>query len=306
MSAPLPPPPGGFVTAAGVRLHYVRSGEGPALVYVHGAKGSFHDFTLSVGPRLARDHTAVAIDRPGSGYSGRPSAGANSPQAQATVLRAAAAALGLERPLLVGHSMGAAVALAWALDDPAGVAAVVTLGGHVVPLDGAGPPAWAGALMRSRTVLRAFGAFARSRAGRPFVRAGLRRVFAPGPVPEEYVRLAPPLAFSEANLLHDGEDSAATDEGLHALEAKYPSLEVPLVIVAGAQDGAVPPASSERLHRLVPGSELVLVPGCGHMPQFTAPGAVVTAVERAAALAGLGAPPAGRDDRPGRPAADQA
>jgi len=291
-------PPDTFLTAGGVRLHVVRSGEGPALVYIHGAKGSFYDFTLSVGPRLAQRYTAVAIDRPGSGYSGRPAAGDNSPQAQAVVLRAAAAVLGLERPLLVAHSMGAAVALAWALDDPAGVAAVVTLGGHAVPLDGSGMPPWAGAVMRSRTLLRALGAFARSRAGRPFVRAGLRRVFAPGPVPEEYVRLAPPLAFSKANLLHDSEDSAATDEGLHALEPLYPSFKVPLVIVAGEQDSAVPAASSERLHGLVPGSELVVVPGCGHMPQFTAPDAVVAAIDHAAELAGL---PAGAVETAAQP-----
>ena len=61
---------------------------------------------------------------------------------------------------------------------------------------------------------------------------------------------------------------------------------MPLVILVGAQDRIVPPAVSERLHALVPGSELVRVPGAGHMPQFTAPDAVVAAVDRAAELAG--------------------
>ena len=85
--------------------------------------------------RASRErYAAVAMDRPGSGFSGRPATGENSPQAQAAVLRAAAAELGLERPLLVGHSFGAAVALAWALDAPDDVAAVVTLGGYVLPL----------------------------------------------------------------------------------------------------------------------------------------------------------------------------
>ena len=61
---------------------------------------------------------------------------------------------------------------------------------------------------------------------------------------------------------------------------------MPLVILVGAQDRIVPPALSDRLHALVPGSELVRVPGAGHMPQFTAPDAVVAAVDRAAELAG--------------------
>ena len=117
------------------------------VVYVHGAKGSVYDFTLSVGTRLAERYAAVAMDRPGSGSAARPAKGENSPQAQAAVLRAAAAELGLERPILLGHSLGAAVALAWALDAPDDVAAVVTLCGYVLPLGG--PPPWVVALLRS-------------------------------------------------------------------------------------------------------------------------------------------------------------
>ena len=163
----VPPPPGSFVVSGGVRIHCVVAGSGPPLVYVHGAKGSTFDFTLSVGPRLAQKYTAVAMDRPGSGYSGRPVAGGNGPEAQAAVLRAAAAQLGLERPLLVGHSFGAAVALAWALDAPDDVAAVVTLGAYALPLGG--PPPWVVSMMRSRTLLRGVGALGRSRLGRPLV-----------------------------------------------------------------------------------------------------------------------------------------
>ena len=143
-------------------MHYVRAGEGRPVVYVHGAKGSVYDFTLSVGGRLAQRYAAVAMDRPGSGFSGRPADGENSPQAQAAVLRAAAAELGLERPILIGHSLGAAVALAWALAAPRDVAAVVTLGGYVLPIGG--HPAWVVALLRSPTALRAVGALGRSRA----------------------------------------------------------------------------------------------------------------------------------------------
>jgi pimeloyl-ACP methyl ester carboxylesterase len=278
-------PPGEFLTAAGVRLHYVRRGHGPAVVYVHGAKGSVYDVLLSLGDRLAQEYTLVAFDRPGSGFSGRGGPGGGAPQAQAAVLHAAATELGLERPVLVGHSLGAAVCLAWALQAPEDVAAVVTLGGYVVPLgSGGGPPPWAEAMMRSRTALRAFGAFARSPVGRPFVRGALRRVFAPGPVPEEYARLAPLLALDDAHLLSDGEDNAAAEEGLRELAPRYPGLSVPLVVVVGDGDQAVPPWSSERLHQLVPGSELVREPGAGHMPQFTTPDTVLAAVGRAVLL----------------------
>ena len=126
-------PQGEFVRADGVPVHYVRSGSGPPVIYIHGAKSSVYDFTMSIADEVAERYTAVAFDRPGAGFSGRPASDGGSPQAQAAVLRAAAGVLGLERPILLGHSFGAAVALAWALDAQDEVSAVVTLGGYVLP-----------------------------------------------------------------------------------------------------------------------------------------------------------------------------
>jgi pimeloyl-ACP methyl ester carboxylesterase len=278
-------PPGAFVTAAGVPVHYVRRGEGRPVVYIHGAKGSVYDFLLSIGPPLAKRSTAVAFDRPGSGFSGRAARDGGSPQAQAAVLRAAAAALGLERPVLIGHSFGAAVALAWALDAPLEVAAVVTLGGYTLPLGG--PPPWVVALMRSRMALRAVGRLGRSRLGRPFVDGALRRAFSPGSVPEDYARIAPALALDDARLLSDGEDRKSAEAGLSALQPRYAGLDVPVVIVVGEQDRMVPPSTSEKLHAQLPRSELVCLADSGHMPMFTEPAAVLAAVDRAAVLGGV-------------------
>jgi pimeloyl-ACP methyl ester carboxylesterase len=278
-------PPGEFVTASGVPVHYVRRGDGPPVVYIHGAKGSVYDFVLSIGDRLAQSYTTVAFDRPGSGFSGRSARDGGSPQAQAAVLRAAAAGLGLERPLVIGHSFGAAVALAWALDAPGEVAAVVTLGGYVLPLGG--PPPWVVALMRSRTTMRVTGRLGRSRLGRPLVDSALRRAFFPGRPPEDYARIAPALALDEARLIHDGEDRQSAEAGLRALQARYEYLDVPVVVVVGAQDRMVPPSTSEKLKSLLPRAEIVRLPASGHMPQFTEPDAVLAAVDRAAQLGGV-------------------
>jgi pimeloyl-ACP methyl ester carboxylesterase len=272
------------VTATGVPVHYVRSGEGRPIVYIHGAKGSVYDLLLSIGDRLAERYAVVAFDRPGSGFSGRSARDGGSPQAQAAVLRAAAAELGLKRPVLVGHSFGAAVALAWALDAPGEVAAVVTLGGYVLPLGG--PPPWVVALMRSRTTLRAVGRLGRSRLGRPLVESAARRAFFPGRPPDEYLRIAPALALDEARLINDGDDRKSAEAGLRALQPRYAGLAVPVVIVVGEQDRMVPPSTSEKLYALLPRAEIVRLPASGHMPQFTATGAVLAAVDRAAELSG--------------------
>ena len=275
-------PPGKFVTAAGVPVHYVLHGHGRPVIYIHGAKSSVFDFLLSLADRVASRYTAVAFDRPGAGFSGRAAQDGGSPQAQAAVLRAAAAELGLLRPILVGHSLGAAVALAWALDAPGEVAAVVTLGGYVLPLGG--PPPWVVAAARSRTMLRALGGIGRSRLGRPLVDSVLRRVLFPDPPPADYARLAPALALDEARLVNDGEDRKSAEAGLRALEARYGDLDLPVVIVVGEQDRVVPPRSSFELHRALPHSELMSLTATGHMPQFTRPDAVMAAVDRAAEL----------------------
>ncbi|HET6475627.1 MAG TPA: alpha/beta hydrolase [Thermoleophilia bacterium] len=279
-----PAPPGDFITAGGARVHYVRSGDGPPVVYIHGAKGSVYDCLLSIGPTLAERYTVTAFDRPGSGFSRRPTGGGMTPQAQASVLRAAAVGLGIERPVLIGHSLGAAVALAWAVAAPESIAAVVTLGGYVLPLGGR---PWVGALLRSPTIVAVTGGLGRSRLGRPLVDAALRRAFAPGPVPADYERIAPILALDRANLAGDGEDRRSAEAGLRALQPLYPSLAVPLVIVVGADDRMVPPSTSRRLHAIVPGSEFIELPGAGHLPQFTTPGAVLAAVDHAAELGGV-------------------
>jgi pimeloyl-ACP methyl ester carboxylesterase len=81
-----------------------------------------------------------------------------------------------------------------------------------------------------------------------------------------------------------------------ALEASrlYAGLQVPVAIVAGEGDRMVETsAQSARLHRELPRSTFDVLPGTGHMVHQTATGAVMAAVERAAAAIG-GAAPAGR------------
>ena len=187
--------------------------------------------------------------------------------------------------MLVGHSFGAAVALAWALAAPEQVAAVVTLGGYVLPLGG--PPPWVLALMRSRTTLRAVGRLGRSGLGRPLVDGALRRAFFPGRPPEDYARIAPALALDEARLVSDRDDRESAEAGLRALQPRYARLDVPVVVVVGEQDRIVPPSTSAKLQALLPRAEIVRLPGSGHMPQFTDPDAVLAAVDRAAELGGV-------------------
>src|SRR5687768_7438671 len=128
------PPRGRFLEVDGVRLHYLERGAGPPVVLLHGNVVTAEDYLWSgVLDRVAERHRVVAIDRPGFGYSDRPKGRLWTPAEQAGLLRRAFTRLGLDRPVVVGHSWGTLVALALALDHPEVVRGLVLLSGYYRP-----------------------------------------------------------------------------------------------------------------------------------------------------------------------------
>ena len=122
------PPRGAFVTVGGVRLHYTDRGEGPAVVLIHGNAVTGEDWdTSGVAGILVRTHRVIIFDRPGFGHSTRPRGASWTAAQQADVIHEALFGLGVERPVVVGHSWGAMVALALAQRYQSDVAALVLL-----------------------------------------------------------------------------------------------------------------------------------------------------------------------------------
>ena len=105
----------GFVTVSGgVRLHYRRLGDGPAMVLLHGYPQTGHCWR-KVMPALAERFTVIAPDLRGYGDSDRPPAGYDKRQMAADVAELIRA-LGLGPVVLVGHDRGGRVAHRFALD----------------------------------------------------------------------------------------------------------------------------------------------------------------------------------------------
>ncbi|HKE97938.1 MAG TPA: alpha/beta hydrolase [Actinomycetes bacterium] len=119
----------GMATANGIRVHYVRDGDGPPVVLLHGWPQTWYCWRRLV-PLLAGRRTVIAPDLRGYGLSDKPPGGYDK-RTMAADVRALVRGLGLERPALVGHDRGARVAHRWALDHPDEIERVAVL--DVIP-----------------------------------------------------------------------------------------------------------------------------------------------------------------------------
>ena len=119
----------------GVRLHYVERGHGDPLVLLHGNTTMGLDFLLGDFVRLlASRYRVIIFDRPGCGWSERPRGRAvYVPRTQARLIHGALERIGVHRPIVHGHSWGAMVALAMALDFPDSIRAIVLESGYYYP-----------------------------------------------------------------------------------------------------------------------------------------------------------------------------
>lgn len=274
------PPVGKFITIDGVKLHYLDEGQGPVVLLLHGNGTTLDDWIASdVVRRLSQHHRVIAFDRPGFGYTNRPRTRIWTPFAQASVIALALRSIGADNVTVVGHGFGALVALALALDDREMVSAATLIGGYYFPSVRGdvlylSPPAipLLGDVM-NHTVSPLLGAAMRG--------ALEARLFNPKPVPPSW-RDGFPFAMSlrPSQIRAEAAEAAMMIPAAASLASRLPELTLSLLIIAGDGDEVSDPADqSRRLAETVPGSELRILEGIGHMVHHSATSAVVAAIE---------------------------
>lgn len=255
----------------GLPLHYLAGGRGPAVVLLHGLGGFAASWRTTMGA-LDRQVTAYALDLPGFGASGKPRLRYDL-DLFARAVQGFLDGLGLASASLVGHSLGAAVAIHYALRYPARVERLALLS-PVVP----------GVYRLSRTwrlgrwpVVADLAALVRCR---PLYRAAVRRCFHV-PCPQD-VRFLVEHAWAErsgraartaflATLRHVG---AELVERAGDYRRAIATFDRPVLIVHGNQDPVIPAAGCRAAAAAFPRAVLRSVEGCGHFPQFEHPATV--------------------------------
>ena len=251
-----------YATVNGIELFYEDNGAGGPVVFLHGWGTSGRVWGAQIAD-LVSEHRVITLDWRGCGRSDHPATG-NSVAGNTADILALIDVLGLERPALVGSSIGASFAIAVALAAPERI-------GGVVSIDG--PGYWPAEGMTER--LR------KLRAALLADRAGTLAEWVPnwyGPA------VGPPThEWTIRQILDSG---VFIDELLTEMMTFDPreiigDLTVPITFLHGRLDAEVPLKVSQTLAALAPRGEIHVIEGVGHMPHQEQPAAVTTALRAA-------------------------
>lgn len=251
-----------FVEAGGIRWHVQTLGpaRAPVLLLLHGTGASTHSWR-QLAPRLARDHRIVMPDLPGHAFTALPARDRMSLPGMAALVAELLRAMRVAPRAVIGHSAGAAIAARLALDAPATVPSIIGINAAMLPIDG--------------PVGRLFSPVAKLLALNPLVPHAFAFTATPRWVVQRLIEGTGSRLDDEGLTLYGRLVSNAAHAGaalammaawdLDALREALPGLRVPLHLIVGARDLAVPPGHAQALARRVPGTTVDVLEGLGHV-----------------------------------------
>ena len=278
------PPIGTFIDVDRNRLHHIDQGEGAPLLFIHGLGAQLYQFHGPLFPAMGEGFRLVAVDRPGSGYSVRAPGAGGTLKEQALVMRRFIEAKGLGKPLVVGHSLGTAVALALALDHPEAVAGLALISAHTHHADVV-PPGFEGLNLVSPLKRRLVAETVAVPASQKYAAQTLAYLFAPQAPPADYMTAGGGwLGLRPSHFYATATDFVDARRDHPAYLARLAELKMPVGILFGTADKVL---DYERhglaMRDRIAGLDLELLDGVGHMPQFADPARVAAFVKRMAA-----------------------
>jgi pimeloyl-ACP methyl ester carboxylesterase len=249
------------VTVDGTRLLYIEAGHGPPVMLLHGLGASVYSWRKTIEPLAIAGYHVVAFDNRGFGASGKPSAGYGN-AALAALVVAVMDSLHFSDAVVVGHSMGGAIAGEVALRYPDRVRGLVLI-------DAAGYGIRAPLVLRLAR-LPFIGAIATALRGRHAVERLLRFTYAkpsrvtPADVDQYYAPVAAP-DFGPAFR------AVLREFNFAALRGRLGAVRAPTLVMWGADDRMIPAALGRAMATDLQRGAFVLVPDAGHDLQEEAP-----------------------------------
>ncbi len=260
-----------FADIDSVRIHYQEKGTGTPLLLLHGFTSSTYSWKDVFEP-LSQTFRVIAVDLKGFGFSGKPD-GDYSRRAQAALIAHLLDYFKIEKAWLCGNSMGGEIALNVALINPQRVAGLILIDSGGVKVSGSG--SLAPGYLLIPVVGRVLTAL--SLTSDKLVRQGLEKSFFDrAKVTDERVaNYYRPLQTRAGQLAALRARTQAAD---FPIEQDLSQINVPTLIIWGAQDALIPLEAGIKMSKLIKNSKLVILDSCGHLPQEEMPARVVDEV----------------------------
>ena len=234
-------------------ISYLEAGDAAAtpILFLHGIGGGAYAFTPQL-EHFGREYRAIAWDMPGYAHS------VPLPLVTMEALAAALAgfikALGLDRPVLVGHSIGGMVVQRLLAEAPHVARAVVLA--QTSAVFGSRDPAWAEQFIESR-----LGPLDAGKSMADIAPGSVRAIIGEGADPEGVQRAIECMAGVPDSTYRD---MVLAMPGFDQREA-LARIAVPTLLLAGSADKNAPPSGMERMAQRVPGARYVVLEGVGHL-----------------------------------------
>jgi pimeloyl-ACP methyl ester carboxylesterase len=257
-----------------VTLNHHRSGSGEPVLMVHGIGSQWQVWSPMI-ERLEGERELIAVDLPGFGGSDAlPDGVEPTPDALADSLVAFLDEIGLERPLVVGNSLGGLLTLELARRGRARAAVAICPSGFALPRERRyATRRFKLEVPMARRIVRRAPELVRN----PIARTPLFAGFMAYPwrvPPDEAVEMFRNLASSP------GFD--ATLDGLSEFTFRDgQEIDVPVTIVWGTRDFLLLPRQAARAGRVIPGARVIRVPRAGHVPTYDQPDELARIVREA-------------------------
>jgi pimeloyl-ACP methyl ester carboxylesterase len=277
------PPIGRFIEIDGEKIHYLDAGRkaGPPIVMVNGLSGNMLNFSYLLD-LLTDEFRVILLDRPGCGYSTRADDRPANLRAQGDFVASFITALSLDRPLLVGHSMGGSISLALALDHPSCIGGLALIAPATHPVSSP-PKPFKGLAILSPWLRKIVGWTLATPVALANRDATMFELFAPDPVaPDFATRGGGLLALRPSAFYAASVDMISSGADFPGMVARYPTLTVPVRILYGEGDRILDVEThGYSMPREVPGLLLETIQA-GHMIPVTHPEKTADFIRQAA------------------------
>lgn len=267
-----------FVAASGITWHVQEMGAGDIVLLIHGT-GAASMSWRGLMPLLARTHRVIAIDLPGHGFTQTPASQRLSLPGMAADITRLLRALDVTPQIVVGHSAGAAILARMCLDNRIAPALLVSLNGAFLPFAGVAGHVFSplAKLLSLNPVVPRLFAWQAGSAGavERLLRETGSVIDAQGVALYRRLVQSPPHVAAALRMMANWQ--------LQPLLRDLPSLKTKLVLVAGDNDRTISPDVARRIHALVRGSEIVHLPGLGHLAHEEKPAIIADLIAMHAA-----------------------